>query len=59
MNKKENLDLITNEGSIDIWGGTFVQDSALAAKRSREEFEKEVDKLNNSWNKAQETLEIK
>ena len=28
-------------------------------KRSREEFEKEVDKLNNSWNKAQETLEIK
>ena len=53
------MNLITNEGSIDIWGGTFVQDSALAAKRSREEFEKEVDKLNNSWNKAQETLEIK
>ena len=22
-------------------------------------YEKEVDKLNNSWNKAQETLEIK
>ena len=59
VEQEGKFDLITNEGSIDIWGGTFVQDSALAAKRSREEFEKEVDKLNNSWNKAQETLEIK
>ena len=59
VEQEGKFDLITNEGSIDIWGGTFVQDSALAAKRSKEEFEKEVDKLNNSWNKAQETLEIK
>lgn len=44
------FDLVINKGKIDIWGGTFVQPAALAAKKSRADFDKAIADLNKAWN---------
>lgn len=48
------FDLTYTKAKIDIWGGTFAQAPALAAKKSRADFDKTLQDLNDAWNKSKE-----
>lgn len=52
----DKKDSIAREAGIDFWGGTYIQNIALAAKKSRVEFEKVVSDLNSKWLNAKKKL---
>lgn len=50
------FDLVINKGKVDIWGGTFCQPAALASKKSKDEYNKAINDLNDAWNKGREEV---
>lgn len=54
----EKRDKIAKEAGIDFWGGIYVQNAALAAKKGRAEFDKVIKDLNDRWAKAKQKLGI-
>ena len=47
---------IANESGIKFWEGTYIQNAVIAAKKSREDFDKVIEDYNTKWNANKEKL---
>ena len=54
--ESDKKDKIANKAAIDFYGGIYVQNVAIAAKKSKAEFDKALNDLNTKWEKAKKEL---
>ena len=52
----DKKDKIANKAAIDLYGGLYVQNVAIAAKKSKAEFDKAIADLNARWEKSKNEL---
>ena len=52
----DKMSKIGNKATVDFYGGLYTQNFAIAAKKSRAEFDKIVKDYNDKWSKAKTTL---
>ena len=54
--ESDKKDKIANKATIDFYGGLYVQTVAIAAKKSKADYDKAMNDLNSKWAKAKQDL---
>jgi ABC-type glycerol-3-phosphate transport system substrate-binding protein len=54
--ESDKKDKIANKAAIDFYGGMYVQNVAIAAKKSKSDFDKALQALNSKWANAKKEL---